>query len=467
MKTFLFFFFMLFYSTIQLDAVTDCFDGTCTGSKSTWQPLPGATFTPLVVNFGGCSFLVNYKWRICDGPPIRRELDILGITAISGCQGIAFTTIMNEAIKQALWEANSIFSVPDPGVNPYEVYIGTKPCWINTSQPGFPPILVPCNEPPERACCITKYTMQIIDDSVVTLAQTTIQQNFNCQLLSGYECGENVCSANNVDLNVSPVPRLTACPCDGVPWSNNVLSYTGNYPGGNTCSLRVYYHTRFCDGAIEFYMYRVELLGNCNAQSPPTVEDYLKKAIKILVFNIALNNGGNVTLRRRMPPCWKRVGNILIPCNFQNCCVKEYVMAYDPPASVRVVSVTPPPIDLDCDALPGCDRICNDNIIANTPLPRISIGLSDENQSKPFSSYVKPNPAGEKIEVYLTSPENGSLILKIYNNLGSLVYSTYSSKNSGEFKIEIDVSPYNQGLYNYIFELNGQKASSGKFIITK
>jgi hypothetical protein len=89
-------------------------------------------------------------------------------------------------------------------------------------------------------------------------------------------------------------------------------------------------------------MYRVELLGNCNAQSPPTVEDYLKKAIKILVFNIALNNGGNVTLRRRMPPCWKRVGNILIPCNFQNCCVKEYVMAYDPPASVRVVSVTPP-----------------------------------------------------------------------------------------------------------------------------
>ena len=83
---------------------------------------------------------------------------------------------------------------------------------------------------------------------------------------------------------------------------------------------------------------------------------------------------------------------------------------------------------------------------------RLSNGLTLENLT------VYPNPSKDNVNVSFTSEDVKDCEIKLFNNMGELVYF-YKTKIVGEFTKQIELSNYSKGLYFFKITLGGEEFS--------
>ncbi|MBK9637337.1 MAG: T9SS type A sorting domain-containing protein [Bacteroidetes bacterium] len=77
---------------------------------------------------------------------------------------------------------------------------------------------------------------------------------------------------------------------------------------------------------------------------------------------------------------------------------------------------------------------------------------------------VHPNPSSEQVIFTVTSEENSTVQLQVFDFTGNPIRELNSNLNIGENKLNLDVTQLNNGIYTYQFT-HGIQTSRGKFIV--
>jgi len=93
-------------------------------------------------------------------------------------------------------------------------------------------------------------------------------------------------------------------------------------------------------------------------------------------------------------------------------------------------------------------------ILKNTTgLDDLSVNVAD----KKSESTIYPNPASEKISIFLPENIDSTFQIEIFNNIGKIVFSqSYQSKND----IEITTRNFSKGVYFVSITSNDKKSNS-------
>jgi hypothetical protein len=78
-----------------------------------------------------------------------------------------------------------------------------------------------------------------------------------------------------------------------------------------------------------------------------------------------------------------------------------------------------------------------------------------------MNSKVYPNPSSTSILIEFENSTHASYELSVHDHLGRKVHSA----NTSQGEIEVDLTPFNSGFYQYrLFCPANQKRSTGKFV---
>lgn len=96
-----------------------------------------------------------------------------------------------------------------------------------------------------------------------------------------------------------------------------------------------------------------------------------------------------------------------------------------------------------------------------------NVGI-DENKVMPLSTRLFPNPASDNLNIEFSLPLNQKVEARLYNTLGQQILPSYEANgNIGENTINIDIAELEEGFYLARIFLDGNVASSQRFIISR
>ena len=98
----------------------------------------------------------------------------------------------------------------------------------------------------------------------------------------------------------------------------------------------------------------------------------------------------------------------------------------------------------------------------------VNTGIVDHKQSGLYSVSIYPNPTRAFATLKYSLPQNGVVLLNLYNLLGKEV-STLSQGNrsAGIYSQSIDATSLPGGVYYYKLVVNGTPVNTGKVIVSK
>jgi hypothetical protein len=97
--------------------------------------------------------------------------------------------------------------------------------------------------------------------------------------------------------------------------------------------------------------------------------------------------------------------------------------------------------------------------------PRSQHPLAETNKKGVLSQNI-PNPANGSTTVVYDVIEQGTVELRIYNQLGQLLQSLpQGTKKEGSYRMEISLAGLPAGMYHYILFIDGEKADAKKLIV--
>ena len=91
------------------------------------------------------------------------------------------------------------------------------------------------------------------------------------------------------------------------------------------------------------------------------------------------------------------------------------------------------------------------------------LGLNDKGGNTDFSVTLFPNPAKDKVSVFVNSAGTSSVKINITNTIGQLIDSNYYKLNMGSNALELNCNNLNSGFYNLSIE--SEKTTLNKRLI--
>jgi hypothetical protein len=89
-----------------------------------------------------------------------------------------------------------------------------------------------------------------------------------------------------------------------------------------------------------------------------------------------------------------------------------------------------------------------------------------ETNKKGILSQNIPNPANGSTLIVYDIIEQGTVELRIYNQLGQLLQSLpQGTKKEGSYRMEISLAGLPVGMYHYILFIDGEKSDAKKLIV--
>jgi len=105
-------------------------------------------------------------------------------------------------------------------------------------------------------------------------------------------------------------------------------------------------------------------------------------------------------------------------------------------------------------------QLTNDQNITNDKFCKTVTGTTDimsiSNHGLILEQNI-PNPANSNTIIGYTLPISGTYSFKIMNPIGQLIYEETGKKNSGSYKLELNVEVMTKGVYFYMLEFNGER----------
>jgi hypothetical protein len=468
------------------------------GCDSAWKP----GIQPVFAGLGACQFLVYISYRQCNDGTYEMRIDKLSFINNNTCPGVSYSDIMNTAVKQALYESGWMLNI-NGWANGWSVRLRNYACWRSV-QAGLDGniTLEPCPED----CCIWVYHLDAFgDDANVVLISATPIYNQSPAFSCPPTC-VNLCSANSIPPGTPIVQAPNYCigsDCPNVRWSNvpKILTidkftfqYSTNPPlPKEITNIEVSYRTRYCPD-IDRWEFYIDMIYAPKLDSCPTeysnIQDFFKLVFKKVMKELTKDPNFpplNAVVNFRRAACWQcqtyyydndHYGKVIYPCAFNNCCKVEYSLQYNMQTNLwEVLSETDYPQDWSCEGNgPWCYYyICNDNfkIISQgqQPVPLTRIASNEPNNSTDNSefksmTYSEPNPADNTIKIHYISQSKGNVRIRIFDLLGNSVFETKFVKSKTEEITEIDLTKFNEGVFNYRIE-DEENSITGKFIIKK
>jgi hypothetical protein len=91
----------------------------------------------------------------------------------------------------------------------------------------------------------------------------------------------------------------------------------------------------------------------------------------------------------------------------------------------------------------------------------------NENQKNCIDVKISPNPTSSKLFISGSSLEMRQINLKVYDNLGKLVFQDFIPVANGIFSQSIDVSSFKKGMYSFIFYSKNNNSVIKKVLINE
>ena len=121
------------------------------------------------------------------------------------------------------------------------------------------------------------------------------------------------------------------------------------------------------------------------------------------------------------------------------------------------------------DADPQNVDNASDIVYIKVPVSEImgnSVGIQETSSAFDGINFY-PNPTSSNATISVSLKENAKMEISILNAVGQSVYSTSVTGNIGNNKVELNLSNLSSGLYFYQVKLEGGKAITNKFSISK
>jgi hypothetical protein len=424
---------------------------------------PGTSWTQasdaVIADALGCTFLVNYEFRTCPGG--SREMRITSIEFVPGssCSGATISMIMNQAIRGVLNNSRQVFNITNPNT-PWDVSVITPMCWYkNTTD------MEPCSSTP---CCSTAYSVvhdvdhyELYDDPV-TYSGTT---NCNTQSGPGSEVCTDICGSHGIEPEEPLFERYYPAACTSdceEEWHRDVNNFVNTTL--DQCNITVWYDVRDCDpDEYEFQIYKIEASGTCNQSN----QAIFQKAIAAALGQLYYIGGSTIVLRQQS--CWNTLftgsKKYFFQCtNFQECCITQYEL--DINNQIVTIDVSTPLNDprVECGAY--CNNFCGYQLLDNgTPCYKKSDDLGIDEAI--HESFINPNPTDGRIKIGIKTVERGSIVIRVFDQIGRESIEFISEINENFFSEEFDCNSLTNGFYYYNIEINGKVLLNGTFILIK
>jgi hypothetical protein len=161
---------------------------------------------------------------------------------------------------------------------------------------------------------------------------------------------------------------------------------------------------------------------------------------------------------------WFVNGNRIIkPCLPAQCCWQKLRVCPTPFGGIFYYTLTMyAPDEEDCYLYPyPCEFTCR---FAPEPPEKQGINYNSDNG---FLVVVYPNPANNHLTIQFESEKTGVFNLEIYDISGNKIYEKPISKLGESTYIELNLSSFSNGIYNYSILLDGKTGITGKFTVQK
>lgn len=267
-------------------------------------------------------------------------------------------------------------------------------------------------------------------------------------------------------------PLICSMPCNYGEWSfEQTPSFSLGFCQGQECRIYINYQFRetFCEGQtyLDYKINTFRLSEGCQYCNLPN-EEYYSEVINWLLENgilgIPENNQCDTTYRTISARCWRFVpdGNFtrIEPCeNDTTCCWSRWRVCNN---GGNITKEVLDGSDYTTNCPPsGCVAFCWGY---PTKTPTLIKGLKDIDNNL-LTSFIKPNPTRNEIEIVVQGDYIGTIVLKITDIIGNEIMRTQSNKKSKSISIPFDISNISAGLYNYYITADNRTINTGKIIV--
>ncbi len=266
------------------------------------------------------------------------------------------------------------------------------------------------------------------------------------------------------------------CDMDCLPQSPWLYDHLGPYsiPGCPNCTISFdcWYRPSACGVFKDLQLGEITLSLACLA-CPFSIKDFIDFAEDQLILNnpIPKPDTGHCETNWRAirASCWAFLpmggDTILSPCEPSQCCWSTLTLCRDSSGVLYYTKNPPFPTPNMCYVYPyPCTFICEE-MPEPAPTP---LGLDENiNPQNGFSTLVYPNPGTAWFNIKFNSESEGLHTIEVYNELGNLITIYDFSKLQGEITIQLNMSDYPNGNYNYVIKYNNKPGINGSFNLIK
>ncbi len=470
---------------VKSQTPTECTSPACSGPESNWH-YPGSPYglLPIAADTNGCEMLVYYKWRICEGPPIRREVEIIKIEFINGsnCSNTPNSAIMNQAVKALLASSRGIFG---EDVGTFDVTVRIPGCISRTALNGT---IYLSNIGCSPNCCEKTYLMSFADGVMICIGQIT-QTTVNCGSITGNNCETN-CDDIDMPLNTPLYAKhynnLWLCSPNGTIESCNTIIdegiKTATYKDNEKRILINYLYRKCASHQFEIKVLGIQIIrfdGNW------TEYEWIRFSYTVVFRDLRIHttppeDGRQYRIGAYVNSCWTSTFSydyrvnpptqhrvFVYPCTDIYACCYRYITVQRQNTGKYIITFAEPAILANNYQ---CSYSCNDHCIVveefdiNTgDLPKISFDVKGYHTDE---YKIFPNPSENVINIKVVSDYIGKIVVSIIDNKGNEVLNKIIVKYSIEFEQIIDITKFTNGIYHYTI-VYGSNNKTGSFVIYK
>lgn len=377
------------------------------------------------------------------------------------CTTIAVDYVIRHAAGAVLSYASSILGVRSPGRQNYPVTLKVPACMrFDSGDSTYK------NCEPSTECC-TKHSINLrIINGCPTVTGTGFPTTGNCANPVG-GC-VNSCDDLDFPLDTCLIPRTLPC-----GWACSFLDEDTchkDFPGGGDVEGHFHYSMRDDTLCVEmehiYYSYTTN----------PNDEEAIRRVVGRILYKMYDEQWGNDPgphyIRLTIPSCYRRYSNnnrvTLWPC-YEFCCSKLYILTRSGNVITSYLVPSGSSPDPECPPLPNSCSVpaCTSSIYNTQPLPKSPLQEEVIHPNDRLTTYVKPNPTNEAINIYLIGGVNGAFTLEVFDARSNKVLEKAISKENYEETVPISIKQFASGIYTYRITDAFSVVSSGKFVVIK